>query len=96
MREDTTANTTAIGSNISGSASEGSTKSCENAVTTREWGTAAGDECALKVMEKRHILRERKGAYVKMERVLLDRLRGSPGVVQLLFTFQDEHSLCEW
>ncbi|CAI5460512.1 unnamed protein product [Closterium sp. Yama58-4] len=55
-------------------------------------GCPPGSECALKIMDKRHIVKERKVAYIKMERLILDRLR-HPGIVRLLFTFQDEHSL---
>ncbi|KAL2642355.1 hypothetical protein R1flu_009942 [Riccia fluitans] len=50
-----------------------------------------GEEYALKIMEKRHILREKKVQYVKMERLILDQL-DHPGVTRLHFTFQD--SLC--
>ncbi|CAI5509528.1 unnamed protein product, partial [Closterium sp. Naga37s-1] len=57
-------------------------------------GCPPGSECALKIMDKRHIVKERKVAYIKMERLILDQLR-HPGIVRLLFTFQDEHSLCE-
>lgn len=46
---------------------------------------------ALKVMRKRHILKERKGEYVRDERKALDLLRDAGGrVVRLLFTFQDD------
>ncbi|CAI5530520.1 unnamed protein product [Closterium sp. Naga37s-1] len=55
-------------------------------------GCPPGCECALKIMDKRHIVKEKKVAYIKMERLILDRLR-HPGIVRLLFTFQDEHSL---
>ncbi|KAG6542725.1 hypothetical protein Mapa_015884 [Marchantia paleacea] len=48
-------------------------------------------EYALKIMEKRHIVREKKVQYVKMERLILDQL-DHPGVTRLHFTFQD--SLC--
>ncbi|KAL3695756.1 hypothetical protein R1sor_009832 [Riccia sorocarpa] len=50
-----------------------------------------GEEYALKIMEKRHIVREKKVQYVKMERLILDQLE-HPGVTRLYFTFQD--SLC--
>ncbi|CAM6126751.1 unnamed protein product [Calypogeia fissa] len=47
-----------------------------------------GQEYALKVMDKRHIMRENKVQYVKMERLILDQL-DHPGVTRLHFTFQD-------
>ncbi|GJP33721.1 hypothetical protein CLOM_g18241 [Closterium sp. NIES-68] len=66
---------------------------CSNdAVYNEGEGCPPGTECALKIMDKRHIVKEKKVAYVKMERMILDRLR-HPGIVRLLFTFQDEHSL---
>lgn len=52
------------------------------------------DRYALKVMDKGHIVREEKARYVAMERTLLaGRLRDAPGVVRLMFTFQDTYSL---
>ncbi|KAI5084453.1 hypothetical protein GOP47_0000622 [Adiantum capillus-veneris] len=47
---------------------------------------------ALKIMDKLHIVKENKTAYVKLERVILDQL-DHPGVVKLFFTFQDAHYL---
>lgn len=52
-----------------------------------------GQEYALKVMDKRHIMREKKVQYVKMERLILDQL-DHPGVTRLHFTFQDNLYLC--
>ena len=49
--------------------------------------------CALKVMVKRHILKEKKAEFVKNERVAMDRCADVPGVVRLRFTFQDCNSL---
>eukprot|EP00249_Psilotum_nudum_P017003 c26104_g1_i1 orf=29-1393(+) len=51
-----------------------------------------GLTCALKIMDKRHIVKEDKIAFVKMERIILDQL-DHPGIVRLLFTFQDAHYL---
>ena len=48
---------------------------------------------ALKVMRKRHILKENKGACVRDERKALDLLRDASRVVRLLFTFQDDECL---
>lgn len=47
---------------------------------------------ALKIMDKLHIAKENKIAYVKLERVLLDQL-DHPGIIRLFFTFQDAHYL---
>ncbi|EFJ31911.1 hypothetical protein SELMODRAFT_168798 [Selaginella moellendorffii] len=52
----------------------------------------SGAEFALKIMDKKHITKENKVAYVKMERLILDHL-DHPGVVRLFFTFQDTHNL---
>ena len=49
--------------------------------------------CALKVMVKHHILKEKKAEFVKNERVAMDRCADVPGVVRLRFTFQDCNSL---
>ena len=48
---------------------------------------------ALKVMRKRHILKENKAACVRDERKALDLLRDASRVVRLLFTFQDDECL---
>uniref|UniRef100_A0A7N0UXP0 non-specific serine/threonine protein kinase n=1 Tax=Kalanchoe fedtschenkoi TaxID=63787 RepID=A0A7N0UXP0_KALFE len=47
---------------------------------------------ALKIMDKKFIMKENKIAYVKMERIVLDQLN-HPGIVQLFFTFQDTFSI---
>lgn len=52
----------------------------------------SGEVFALKIMNKRHIIREKKVKFVKMERMILDQLE-YPGVVKLHFTFQDVNSL---
>ena len=49
---------------------------------------------ALKIMDKRQIVRENKARYVANERTLLaERLSQCEGVVRLHFTFQDTYSL---
>lgn len=53
---------------------------------------ATGTECALKVIDKHLILRNKQWDQVRTERNVLDRLRHD-GVVQLLFSFQDPDSL---
>ncbi|KAI0803366.1 kinase-like domain-containing protein [Xylaria sp. FL0064] len=50
-------------------------------------------EYAIKVLEKRHIIKERKIKYVNIEKDTLNRLTDHPGIVRLYYTFQDENSL---
>lgn len=49
---------------------------------------------ALKIMDKKFIKKEKKAAYVKLERLVLDQL-DHPGIIRLFFTFQDDDSLCK-
>jgi 3-phosphoinositide dependent protein kinase-1 len=48
---------------------------------------------AIKVLDKRHIIKEKKVKYVNIEKDTLNRLTDHPGVVRLYYTFQDERSL---
>ena len=49
---------------------------------------------AIKVLSKRHIVKENKIKYVNIEKTTLHRLgQQHPGIVQLYYTFQDESSL---
>uniref|UniRef100_A0A182PH15 3-phosphoinositide-dependent protein kinase 1 n=1 Tax=Anopheles epiroticus TaxID=199890 RepID=A0A182PH15_9DIPT len=48
---------------------------------------------AIKVCEKRLIIREKKQEYVKREREVLNRLTGRPGFLGLYCTFQDRSKL---
>lgn len=52
-----------------------------------------GKEYAIKVLNKRHIIKEKKVKYVNIEKDTLNRLTDHPGVVRLYYTFQDEGSL---
>lgn len=52
-----------------------------------------GKEYAIKVLNKRHIIKEKKVKYVNIEKDTLNRLTDHPGVVRLYYTFQDEESL---
>ena len=54
---------------------------------------ASGREYAIKVLDKRHIIKEKKVKYVNIEKDTLNRLTDHPGVVRLYYTFQDERSL---
>ena len=50
-------------------------------------------EYAIKVLDKRHIIKEKKVKYVNIEKDTLNRLTDHPGIVKLYYTFQDERSL---
>ncbi|KAK8966194.1 3-phosphoinositide-dependent protein kinase 1 [Platanthera guangdongensis] len=51
-----------------------------------------GQVYALKIMDKDFIMKQDKASHVKRERIVLDQLN-HPGIVQLLFTFQDSLSI---
>ena len=53
---------------------------------------STGVSYALKIMDKRHIVKEGKAEYVLRERRILDALKNE-GLVNLCFTFQDAGSL---
>lgn len=48
---------------------------------------------AVKVLDKRHIIKEKKVKYVNIEKHALNRLTGLNGIISLFFTFQDKDSL---
>ncbi|GAQ36658.1 pkb-activating kinase-like protein [Aspergillus tubingensis] len=50
-------------------------------------------EYAIKILDKRHIIKEKKVKYVNIEKDTLNRLTEHPGIVRLYYTFQDERSL---
>ncbi|CAN6634033.1 serine/threonine-protein kinase Pkh1p [Trichomonascus vanleenenianus] len=50
-------------------------------------------EYAVKVLDKRHIIKEKKVKYVNIEKNTLNRLGDHPGVIRLYYTFQDQQSL---
>lgn len=50
-------------------------------------------EYAIKILDKRHIIKEKKVKYVNVEKNTLNRLGEHPGIVRLYYTFQDERSL---
>jgi 3-phosphoinositide dependent protein kinase-1 len=50
-------------------------------------------EYAIKVLDKRHIIKEDKVKYVNIEKDTLRKLHDHPGIVKLYFTFQDKRSL---
>lgn len=53
---------------------------------------ADGSQVALKMMRKKHIVKEKKQEQVKNERDILDRME-HPGIAKLHYTFQDQHNL---
>ncbi|XP_061414924.1 LOW QUALITY PROTEIN: 3-phosphoinositide-dependent protein kinase 1 [Lethenteron reissneri] len=53
---------------------------------------ATGKDYAIKILEKRHIIKEKKVPYVNREKEVLSRLN-HPFFVKLFFTFQDEEKL---
>ena len=60
---------------------------------TDEGPSTTNQPVALKVMQKRHILKEKKGEFVRDERNALDLLRNVASVVQLQWTFQDYEAI---
>lgn len=48
---------------------------------------------AIKVLDKRHIVKEKKIKYVGIEKDALNHLGKHTGIIHLFFTFQDENSL---
>lgn len=50
-------------------------------------------EYAIKVLDKRHIIKENKVKYVHIEKNTLNRLGDHDGIIRLYYTFQDECSL---
>lgn len=48
---------------------------------------------AIKVLDKRHIIKENKVKYVHIEKNTLNRLGDHDGIIRLYYTFQDERSL---
>ncbi|KAJ3040803.1 3-phosphoinositide dependent protein kinase-1 [Rhizophlyctis rosea] len=56
----------------------------------REKGTDR--EFAVKMLDKRHIIKEKKVKYVNVEKDVLNAL-SHPGIIKLYYTFQDQHSL---
>lgn len=52
-----------------------------------------GKQYAVKILDKRHIIKEKKVKYVNIEKHALNRLNNRPGIISLFFTFQDKYSL---
>ncbi|EEB07957.2 AGC/PDK1 protein kinase Ppk21 [Schizosaccharomyces japonicus yFS275] len=47
-------------------------------------------EYAIKILSKRHIVKQKKVKYVTIERDAMMRLNGFPGIIRLFHTFQDD------
>ena len=54
---------------------------------------STGQKFAIKILEKRHIVKEKKVKYVQLEKDTLSRLK-HPLIIRLHATFQDASSLC--
>jgi len=54
---------------------------------------STGREFAVKILEKRHIIKEKKVKYVNIEKSVLNRTE-HPFIIRLYYTFQDHSSLC--
>jgi 3-phosphoinositide dependent protein kinase-1 len=52
-----------------------------------------GREYAIKILDKKHIIKEKKVKYVNIEKNTLNKMN-HPGIVRLYYTFQDHNSLC--
>lgn len=52
-----------------------------------------GQMFAVKILEKNHIIKEKKIEWVEREKNLLDKL-SHPAIITLYYTFQDHHFLC--
>jgi 3-phosphoinositide dependent protein kinase-1 len=50
-------------------------------------------EYAVKILDKKHIIKEKKIKYVNIEKDTLNRLIEHPGIIRLYYTFQDSSSL---
>jgi serine/threonine protein kinase len=53
----------------------------------------SGKAYALKILDKRHIVKEKKVKYVHVEKEALNLLADCPSVIRLHWTFQDQQSL---
>ncbi|KAL6451005.1 PKH2 Serine/threonine-protein kinase PKH2 [Candida maltosa Xu316] len=89
--------------------SEGETRVIRRSVTDFKFGKELGEgsystvilatdkinakQYAVKVLDKRHIIKEKKVKYVNIEKHALNRLSNRLGVISLYFTFQDKDSL---
>ncbi|ODV83585.1 hypothetical protein CANARDRAFT_179854, partial [[Candida] arabinofermentans NRRL YB-2248] len=55
--------------------------------------TTTGRKYAVKILDKKHIIREKKVKYVNIEKNALNRLGNRNGIIHLFYTFQDTQNL---
>ncbi|KAG4095301.1 Pkinase-domain-containing protein [Neocallimastix lanati (nom. inval.)] len=54
---------------------------------------STGKEFAIKILNKKHIIKEKKVKYVNVEKTVLNKIHNHPLIVKLYYTFQDKYSL---
>jgi 3-phosphoinositide dependent protein kinase-1 len=54
---------------------------------------STGKEFAIKILNKKHIVKEKKIKYVNVEKSVLNKIHHHPLIVRLYYTFQDSYSL---
>jgi len=54
---------------------------------------STGKEFAIKILNKKHIIKEKKVKYVNVEKAVLNIIHNHPLIVKLYYTFQDSYSL---
>jgi len=54
---------------------------------------STGKEFAIKILNKKHIIKEKKVKYVNVEKAVLNIIHNHPLIVRLFYTFQDSYSL---
>ncbi|ORX60074.1 kinase-like protein [Piromyces finnis] len=54
---------------------------------------STGKEFAIKILNKKHIIKEKKVKYVNVEKSVLNKIHNHPLIVRLFYTFQDSYSL---
>lgn len=54
-----------------------------------------GKEYAIKMMEKKRLIKEKKVKYATTERDILMKCGNHPNIVKLYYTFKDETYLCK-
>lgn len=62
-------------------------------VVTRAREIATQKDFAVKILNKKHIIKEKKVKYVNVEKSVLNRIYNHPLIVRLYYTFQDAYSL---
>ena len=68
---------------------------CNTAQVMLAVEAGTGREYAVKMLDKRHIIKEKKVKYVNVEKSVLNRTNHA-FIIRLFYTFQDQSSLCAW